>query len=47
MEMLRQVIIVGNSLGITLDTKVVSILDLKPGQIVKVNIELIDESKTE
>ena len=46
MEMLRKILIIGNSLGVTLDTNVVSVLDLKVGQIVKVNIELVDEPKT-
>jgi len=46
MQMIRKVLIVGNALGITLDKKIVSILDLKPGQIIKADITIIDESKT-
>jgi len=47
MEMLRKILIVGNSLGVTIDTNVVSLLDLKPNQLVKINLELVDEPKTE
>jgi antitoxin component of MazEF toxin-antitoxin module len=46
MDMIRKILEIGNSLGVTIDTKLVSILDLKPGQIVKVSIELIDETET-
>jgi antitoxin component of MazEF toxin-antitoxin module len=47
MEMLRKILIVGNSLGVTIDTKVVDLLELKQGQLVKINLEIIDGNQTE
>jgi len=45
MEMIRKVIITGNAIGITIDSKIVEVQGIKPGDLVKIDIEKIfDES---
>ena len=45
MEMIRKVIDVGNAIGVTIDSKVVKVLELKQGNLVKISVEKIsDES---
>ena len=41
MEMFRKLIVIGNAKGVTIDNKVVAVLGLKIGDLLKVTVEKV------